>query len=222
MPCFQSKTWHFLFRSIFTTFVFFLEFNSHFMILLSLAWLLYGAIHSLMAGKAFKNLMLKILGKNFRFYRLIYNAFAFALLVPVLTIQFSTEKISLWQVSDYQGVIGKFICVFGVIFIATALQGYDLGEFSGIDFKEKNEPPPLKTDGLLEYVRHPIYFGILLLVWGLFISDASTRSLAGAIAVTIYLFVGIHFEEKKLVSTFGEQYRKYQKDVAMLIPFLRV
>ena len=192
------------------------------MLLLSFAWLLYGAIHSLMAGNTFKDLMAKILGKNFRFYRLIYNIFAFALLIPVLTLQFSTEKNSFWQVSDYQQVIGKFICVFGIIFIATALQGYDLSEFSGINFKKNNEPPVLKTDGLLEYVRHPLYFGILLLVWGLFISDAFTRSLVGAVAVTIYLFVGIYFEEKKLIATFGEQYKKYQKDVAMLIPFLRV
>ncbi len=192
------------------------------MIILSLAWLLYGAIHSLMAGKVFKDFISKILGKNFRFYRLIYNIIAFASLVPVLVLQFSIEKIPLWQVSDYQQVIGKFICVFGVIFIATALQGYDLGEFSGIDFKKKIEIQELKTDGLLEYVRHPLYFGILLLVWGLFISDASTRSLVGAIAVTIYLFVGIYFEEKKLILTFGEQYKKYQKEVAMLIPFLRV
>ena len=193
-----------------------------YMIILSLAWLLYGAIHSIMAGNYFKGFMSNILGKNFRFYRLIYNIIAFASLVPVLVLQFSIEKMPLWQVSDYQQVIGKFICVFGVIFIATALQGYDLGEFSGIDFKKKNEIQELKTDGLLEYVRHPLYFGILLLVWGLFISDASTRSLVGAIAVTIYLFVGIYFEEKKLILTFGEQYKKYQKEVAMLIPFLRV
>ena len=192
------------------------------MIILSLAWLLYGAIHSLMAGSVFKGFLSNILGKNFRFYRLIYNIIAFALLIPVLFIQFSIEKSPLWQVSDYQQVIGKFICVFGVIFIATALQGYDLGEFSGIDFNKKNETQELKTDGLLEYVRHPIYFGILLLVWGLFISDVFTRSLVGAIAVTIYLFVGIYFEEKKLILTFGEQYIKYQKEVAMLIPFLKI
>lgn len=192
------------------------------MIILSVAWLLYGAIHSLMAGNAFKDFMSKILGKNFRFYRLIYNIIAFASLIPVLVLQFSTEKIPLCQVSDYQQVIGKFICVFGVIFIATALQGYDLGEFSGIDFNKKNEPLTLKTDGLLEYVRHPIYFGILLLVWGLFISDASSRSLTSAIAITIYLLVGIYFEEKKLILTFSEQYKKYQKEVAMLIPFLKV
>ena len=192
------------------------------MILLSLAWLLYGAIHSFMASIFFKEIMSKTLGKNFRFYRLIYNIIAFISLVPVLALQFSTEKTSLWQVSPYEQVIGKFICVFGAIFIATALQGYDLSEFSGIDSKKNNETQALKTDGLLEYVRHPIYFGILLLVWGLFISDASTRSLAGAIALTIYLLVGIYFEEKKLIITFGEAYQKYQKEVAMLIPFLKI
>jgi methanethiol S-methyltransferase len=191
------------------------------MFILFFAWLLYGAIHSLMASSFFKDFMSKILGKNYRFYRLIYNLIAFASLIPVLILQFSVEKTPLWQVSDYEQVIGKFICVWGVIFIATALQGYDLGEFSGFDLANDNKPQELKTDGLLKYMRHPIYFGILLLVWGLFIADASTRNLTGAIAVTIYLLVGIYFEEKKLVETYGEAYQNYQKQVAMLIPFLR-
>jgi methanethiol S-methyltransferase len=191
------------------------------MLVLFFAWLLYGAIHSLMASNFFKDFMSKNLGKNFRFYRLIYNFIAFVSLIPVLILQFSVEKTPLWQVSDYEQVIGKFICVWGVIFIATALQGYDLGEFSGFDLANDNKPQELKTDGLLKYMRHPIYFGILLLVWGLFIADASTRNLTGAIAVTIYLLVGIYFEEKKLVETYGEAYQNYQKQVAMLIPFLR-
>ena len=191
------------------------------MMLLIFSWLLYGAIHSFMASNFCKAFMAKISGKKFRFYRLLYNAIAIISLLPVLYLQFSIEKIFLWQVSDYQAVIGKFICVLGVIFIAIALQGYDLGEFSGTDLQKNNKSQQLKTDGLLQYVRHPIYFGILLLVWGLFIADASTRSLVGAITVTIYLFIGIYFEEKKLVLTFGEQYQKYQKRVAMLVPFLR-
>lgn len=165
--------------------------------------------------------MAKLLGKNFRFYRLIYNVVAFVSLIPVLILQFSVEKIPLWQVSNYEQVIGKFICVWGVIFIATALQGYDLSEFSGFDLAKNNKPHELKTDGLLKYIRHPIYFGILLLFWGLFIADASTRNLSGAIAVTIYLLVGIYFEENKLVEIYGEAYTKYQKQVAMLIPFLK-
>lgn len=191
------------------------------MFLLAFSWLLYGAIHSFMASNYFKNLAAKMLGKYFRFYRLIYNILAVVLLVPVLGIQFSTEKEVLWQVSIYQPVIGKFISVWGAILIATALQGYDLREFSGLDFNKNQEKNEFKNDGLLKYMRHPIYFGVLLLVWGMFIADASTRSLTGAVAVTIYLLVGIYFEEKKLIEVFGEKYKRYQQDVPMLIPFLR-
>lgn len=191
------------------------------MFLLAFTWLLYGAIHSFMASNYFKNFAKKILGKYFHFYRLIYNILAVVLLVPVLGIQFSTEKEVLWQVSIYQPVIGKFISVWGAILIATALQGYNLSEFSGFDFNKNQEKNEFKNDGLLKYMRHPIYFGVLLLVWGMFIADASTRSLTGAVAVTIYLFVGIYFEEKKLIEVFGEKYKRYQQDVPMLIPFLR-
>ncbi len=56
------------------------------MLALAFAWLLYGAIHSFMASNFFKNFAEKILGKYFRFYRLIYNILAFALLIPIFSI----------------------------------------------------------------------------------------------------------------------------------------
>lgn len=191
------------------------------MLLLAFAWLLYGAIHSFMASNYFKNFAAKILGENFRFYRLIYNVLAFILLIPIFNLKFSIEKESFWQVSIYQSVIGKFITIFGVLFVSRALQGYNLFEFSGLDFNKNQEKNEFKSDGLLKYMRHPIYFGILTFIWGMFIADASTRSLTSAIAVTIYLYIGIYFEEKKLLEVFGEKYKRYQQEVPMLIPFLR-
>lgn len=191
------------------------------MLTLAFAWLLYGTIHSFMASNYFKNFAEKILGKYFRFYRLIYNILAFALLIPVFAVQFSTEKQALWQVSNYQSILGKTIAICGVFLVSKALQGYDLREFSGIDYNKSQEKNELKSDGLLKYMRHPIYFGILIFVWGMFVTEASTRSLTSAVAVTIYLFVGIYFEEKKLIEVFGEKYKKYQHDVPMLIPFLK-
>ena len=191
------------------------------MLLLAFAWLLYGAIHSFMASNYFKNFVAKIFGKYFRFYRLIYNVLAFVLLIPVFAVQFSTEKEMLWQISIYQPVIGKFITICGVLFVFRALQGYDLLEFSGLDFNKKQEQGEFKSDGLLKYMRHPIYFGILISVWGIFLADASTRSLTSAVTITVYLFVGIYFEEKKLLAVFGEKYKRYQQEVPMLIPFLK-
>lgn len=191
------------------------------MFLLAFTWLLYGAIHSFMASNSFKNFAAKILGKYFRFYRLIYNILAFVLLIPVFNIKFSTEKEALWQVSAYQSIIGKTITICGVLLVSRALQGYDLLEFSGLDFNKNQGKNEFKNDGLLKYMRHPIYFGILIFVWGMFVTEASTRSLTSAVAVTIYLFIGIYFEEKKLIEVFGEKYKRYQQDVPMLIPFLR-
>jgi protein-S-isoprenylcysteine O-methyltransferase Ste14 len=191
------------------------------MLALAFAWLLYGTIHSFMASNYFKNFAEKILGKYFRFYRLIYNIMAFVLLISVFAVQFSTEKQALWQVSNYQSIIGKAIAICGVLLVSKALQGYDLREFSGIDYNKSQEKNEFKSDGLLKYMRHPIYFGILIFVWGMFVTDASTRSLTSAIAITIYLIVGIYFEEKKLIEVFGEKYKKYQHDVPMLIPFLK-
>ena len=191
------------------------------MLLLTLSWLLYGVIHSFMASNYFKIFAEKIMGKYFPFYRIIYNVLAFTLLIPVFAVQFSTKKEVFWQVSDYQSIIGKAIAICGVLIISKALQGYDLREFSGLDFNKSQEKNEFKSDGLLKYMRHPIYFGILIFVWGMFVSDASTRSLTSAVAVTIYLFIGIYFEEKKLIEVFGEKYKKYQQDVPMLIPLLK-
>lgn len=191
------------------------------MLSLAFAWLLYGTIHSIMASNYFKKFAAKLLGTNFRFYRLIYNFLAIILLIPVFIIAHSAPKNPLWQVSLFQIIIGQIMSFYGLFFILKALRGYDLGEFSGFDFDKKQAKNEFKNDGLLKYMRHPIYFGILVLIWGIFITDASTRSFSNAIALTIYLFIGIYFEEKKLVEVFGEEYERYQQNVPMLIPFLK-
>ena len=37
--------------------------------------------------------------------------------------------------------------------------------------------------------------------------------------LTVYVVIGTHLEERKLVAEFGDEYREYQQTVSMLFPW---
>lgn len=76
----------------------------------------------------------------------------------------------------------------------------------------------LHISGIHRYVRHPLYLGTFLFIWGLFIVFPTLSLLISNSVITIYTLIGIKLEEKKLVLEFKEQYKAYQKTVPKLIP----
>lgn len=70
---------------------------------------------------------------------------------------------------------------------------------------------PLETSGLYSFVRHPLYFGWAMLVFGA--PRMTMTRLVFAVISTAYLAIAIPFEERSLIRTFGDAYREYQRCV---------
>jgi methanethiol S-methyltransferase len=94
-------------------------------------------------------------------------------------------------------------------------------ELSGADvFIERKRSATLIKKSLYNYVRHPLYTATLLLIWSIFFLHPSLSSLISGLSITVYTIIGIHFEEKKLITSFGESYIQYRSETPMLIPKL--
>jgi protein-S-isoprenylcysteine O-methyltransferase Ste14 len=72
--------------------------------------------------------------------------------------------------------------------------------------------------GILTYVRHPLYSGIILVSLGYLLFVPSTASLISAGCIFLYLPIGIWLEERKLLRHFGDAYRQYRAKVPALVP----
>ena len=70
---------------------------------------------------------------------------------------------------------------------------------------------PLVTTGLYGFVRHPLYFSWLLVVFAT--PHMTMTRLTFAIVSSAYLGMAIPFEERGLIRVFGEDYRRYQRKV---------
>ena len=72
---------------------------------------------------------------------------------------------------------------------------------------------------LYRYVRHPLYLGLLLSLWAVPLMTAGRLLFAAGLSV--YILIGVAFEERDLLQLFGDSYRRYREQVGMLIPIAR-
>jgi methanethiol S-methyltransferase len=80
-------------------------------------------------------------------------------------------------------------------------------------------PDAFKVTGPYHVVRHPIYVGWMLMVFG--VPDMTWTRFAFGVITSAYLVAAIPFEERSLAATFGAAYGRYRERVRWrLVPGL--
>lgn len=186
---------------------------------LILAWLFFGLTHSVLASGAVKRVAMKVMGGSYKFYRFLYSILATVVLIIVVDIHVSTVSIPVWQPLMVEKIIAVMLIIAGLAIMIACTKKYFM-DLSGIDaILGKTNPLVLQTDGMHTYVRHPLYSGTLLFVWAIFLYAPYWHNLISCVCITLYTWVGMYFEEKKLVVEYGDAYVQYQKRVPGLLPF---
>ena len=187
-------------------------------LILAIAWIVYCVLHSLLAATGIKQRIQKTMKRSFRFYRLGYTIFSFAGLVAILIYQFTIKSTLLFIPSILTQTIAAFLMTVGGIVVIMMIRKYFV-QMSGIRWLTAERiQSKLEVSGLHRYVRHPLYLGTFVFIWGWFLLSPSFTFLISNCIITIYTLIGLHFEEEKLIREFGDEYIQYKKKVPRLIP----
>jgi len=87
-----------------------------------------------------------------------------------------------------------------------------------IVFGEVREEPGVIRKGVFGLVRHPIYLGEILLYLGFLSLNISLAAAVVWLLATCFLHYLSRYEERLLIARFGNDYRRYIREVPMWIP----
>jgi hypothetical protein len=123
----------------------------------------------------------------------------------------------LYHATGWTGYGHALVQLAGVWLIARSIGVINALELAGIH--SSGGPASLEITGPYRFVRHPIYLGWVLIVFGA--AHMTGDRAAFAAITTIYLIIAIPWEERSLEGTFGNDYARYKQRVPWrVIPFV--
>ncbi len=191
------------------------------------AFVLFGFLHSYLASTRFKKKLAGKAGSYIAFYRIVYNLTALILFYLMYEYIPHPDYIiyDLPTPWDLIILIPQFVSLAGILWTLKYFSGM---EFLGInqvvrwfkgEYKKEDldERLTMHNEGPYKFSRHPLYLFTILFL--LFRPVMDIFYLTFFLCIVAYFYAGSFFEEKKLIETFGEEYRNYRKSVPRIFPF---
>lgn len=182
--------------------------------------LTFGLQHSFMARIGFKGRLKQWIPDILVESNYVLLSGFFLLLIAGLWVRnpnswFDFRGTPVWWIFASISALGILIMAWaGWVMNATELLGLEV--IKAIVNGKRQQPTEFHIPGPYQWVRHPLYLGILLVIWSVPVFSPDQLIFAGGF--TVYILIGASYEERDLVRRFGEDYRKYQQTVPMLLP----
>ncbi|SMG52264.1 Protein-S-isoprenylcysteine O-methyltransferase Ste14 [Marivirga sericea] len=178
------------------------------------AWLIFGVVHSVLASSLIKEKSnLKPLS-----FRRVYNIISIFAMLFIFLLGSTIPPEYVFPKDQTSKAIGLIVATFGFLLAKLAFRPISFSEFMGIKPEQERK---LIRSGIYARMRHPLYTALILGLIGFLIFSPTYTNLVHAICIIIYLFIGIHYEERRLIDHFGKEYEEYKKLTPMLFPTFR-
>ena len=180
---------------------------------------LFGVQHTVMARPTFKEAWTKVIPAPVErsFYLL-----ATVLVLGALFHYWHPIEGTIWSIQN-EAARTAIWAVFWLGWAILLLSTFLLNHFELFGLQQawhnltgKNaSPPQMRTPLFYKLVRHPLYTGFFLGLWAT--PDMTYSHAFMAAGFTIYIVIGIAYEERDLLDVFGQEYAEYRKRVGAFL-----
>jgi methanethiol S-methyltransferase len=176
--------------------------------------------HSGMIRSSFRNRFAPITPPHY--HPAIY-AIASGIALAAVVLLWQPSQTVTYQAEGLPRLLARAISVLAILGFAwgvRALKNFDTFGLVPIKVHLRGKqllPPTFIARGPYLWIRHPLYFFMIVLIWSA--PDVTADRLLFNVLWTLWIVVGSYLEERDLVSEFGNKYRDYQKTVPMLFPW---
>ena len=180
----------------------------------------WGLVHTIMARDSFKRLLTRLVPEAAERPTYVLVAGITSILLVGL---WQTVPGVIWSVTNPKAAALIWtIFAFGWIYLLAstfAINHFDLFGLRQVYLNFKSQiPPPIQFTkrAMYRFTRHPIQTGVLIGIWA--IPEMTATHIILSVGFTVYILVGLWFEEKDLIKDIGEPYEQYRHETGKLFP----